>query len=285
MINKNELLSIGEIAKLTGAGIRALHYYERKNILKPAYTDPHTNYRYYSLDQLYYVMLIMHCVQLDIPLQKLSEAIQANNMSRIEDFFKQCNIVAERKIKVLTSGIDAFNKALDKIVYGKKHQPGQICSKDFTEKYYQTRLCERPPKGAELLRTLVEDARALYGENFNRITEEDDLDELLSLPDIGCLSIHSPKGVCYYSFTEIPKSHANENSIMIPAGTCFVRQDENSLLENAGEIFKEYIRDADHFMVIETQESFYSKSKISQPMYELRLVVQHGQLGEDRGGS
>jgi hypothetical protein len=36
MKTKNELLSIGEMAKYTNTGIQALRYYERKNILKQA---------------------------------------------------------------------------------------------------------------------------------------------------------------------------------------------------------------------------------------------------------
>jgi DNA-binding transcriptional MerR regulator len=68
MNQKSDFLSIGEMSKLTGAGIQALRYYERKNILKPAYTDPDSGYRYYSYEQLYFVQKIINCVNLDIPL-------------------------------------------------------------------------------------------------------------------------------------------------------------------------------------------------------------------------
>jgi hypothetical protein len=61
--------------------------------------------------------------------------------------------------------------------------------------------------------------------------------------------------------------------ISLPAGTYFFRQDKESRLEDAPEIFKEHIKGIDAFMIIETEEPFLSKTKINQPIYELRLVV------------
>ena len=273
MCDKKELLSIGEIAKLTGVGIQALRYYERKNILRPVFVDPDSGYRYYSLDQLYDVSLIMNCVQLDIPLKEMAEVFHADDMLRVEDFLTKCRRVAERKVKMLNAGIDGFGKVLKKIEHRKQHRLGQIYSMDFTEKHYQIKSCEQPLKGADLIKTLMELVRGLYGESFSRIAEEDNIDELLSQPDIGCLYKPETRGRNYYCFTEIPISAANEHSIMIPAGTYFFVQNENSLLENAREVFKEHIEDIDDYMVIETQEPFFSKSKISKPMYELRLIA------------
>ena len=44
---KNELLSIGEAAKLKQVSVKSLRYYETIGILKPAYVDPSSGYRYY----------------------------------------------------------------------------------------------------------------------------------------------------------------------------------------------------------------------------------------------
>ena len=58
MSGKDKLLSIGEMAKLTGVGIKALRYYEKINILKPAFVDANTGYRYYKFSQTYMIELI-----------------------------------------------------------------------------------------------------------------------------------------------------------------------------------------------------------------------------------
>ena len=277
MNSKDELLSIGEMAKLSGAGIQALRYYERKNILKPAYTDPGSGYRYYSLDQLYYVILIVNCVGLDIPLRELADVFNTDDMIHMKVFLKRCNKVAERKIKMLQVGIDAFNKALQKMKLGKLHQSGQIYARGFSEKTYYIKPYEHPLKGVNLIKRVSEAVYDLYGEDFARITEDDNPEDLLAMPDIGGLCQYSPKGINYFACTEVSKQMAQQmkvkDTITVPAGTYYFRPDESSRIEDAREIFKEQLKDKDTFMIIETQEPFFSKSKISQPMYELMLIV------------
>jgi len=65
---KNNLLSIGEMHKLTGVGIKTLRYYEEIKLFQPTYTDPDSGYRYYSLDQVYLLEMIVFCTELNIPL-------------------------------------------------------------------------------------------------------------------------------------------------------------------------------------------------------------------------
>lgn len=68
---RNDLLSIGEVSKLKGVGVKALRYYERIGILDPAYVNPHTGYRYYALRQMTEIDVIASCVDLGIPLKEL----------------------------------------------------------------------------------------------------------------------------------------------------------------------------------------------------------------------
>ena len=70
---KNELLSIGEMAKLKGVGIKALRYYEKIGLLLPAYVDELSGYRYYDLNQSAEIDIITTCVELGIPLKEVIE--------------------------------------------------------------------------------------------------------------------------------------------------------------------------------------------------------------------
>ncbi|MEG0070509.1 MAG: MerR family transcriptional regulator [Raoultibacter sp.] len=68
---KNELLSIGEVAKMKGVGVKSLRYYERLGILTPARVDARSGYRYYSMNQMIDIDVIATCIELGIPLKDL----------------------------------------------------------------------------------------------------------------------------------------------------------------------------------------------------------------------
>ena len=46
------LMKIGEFSKLSRVSVRMLRHYDEIGLLKPAETDPWTDYRYYRADQL-----------------------------------------------------------------------------------------------------------------------------------------------------------------------------------------------------------------------------------------
>ena len=113
----------------------------------------------------------------------------------------------------------------------------------------------------------------MFGKSVNRIADIDNLDDIIPVADAGHICRYSPDGIEYYGFGEISKSFNHENCITIPAGTYFFRHDVTSQIENAHEIFKEQLEGNDIFMVVETEEMFLSKTKASQAIYELRLVL------------
>lgn len=62
-------LPISDFAKLRNVNPKSLRYYERIGALIPAYTDPETGYRYYVLEQLVEMDMILMCLELNIPLR------------------------------------------------------------------------------------------------------------------------------------------------------------------------------------------------------------------------
>lgn len=67
----NHYFTISKFARLRGIDINSLRYYERLGILTPAYTDPHTRYRYYTAEQLSLLDMILLCINLGVPLKEL----------------------------------------------------------------------------------------------------------------------------------------------------------------------------------------------------------------------
>lgn len=72
-MDKKNLLSIGELSKITRVHIKSLRYYDSLGILTPAFVDPDSGYRYYSFEQKALVDAIQFCVELGIPLKQFHE--------------------------------------------------------------------------------------------------------------------------------------------------------------------------------------------------------------------
>lgn len=70
---EDELLTIGEVAKLDGITTKALRYYDAHGILKPAAVDPMTGYRYYTPDQMLDVDVMRIFISSGIPLESLEQ--------------------------------------------------------------------------------------------------------------------------------------------------------------------------------------------------------------------
>lgn len=63
----SEYLTIGELAKTNSVSVKALRYYEKIGILKPAYINHHNGYRYYTPKQSLIVSFIITFLELNIP--------------------------------------------------------------------------------------------------------------------------------------------------------------------------------------------------------------------------
>ena len=71
MRDDDDLLTIGEVAKLDGVSTKALRYYDAHGILVPIETDPRTGYRYYAPDQLLEMDVIRLCLEAGVPLDSI----------------------------------------------------------------------------------------------------------------------------------------------------------------------------------------------------------------------
>lgn len=92
----NELYTIGEFSKLVNISIKALRYYDKINLFKPAYVDPNTNYRFYKDSQIYHLDLIKSLKYIGTPLEEIKEVMEL----KADDFYafltQQEQIVREK---------------------------------------------------------------------------------------------------------------------------------------------------------------------------------------------
>lgn len=71
-------MPIGRFSKSCRLTIKALRYYDEVGLLKPAFIDPNTGYRYYSPDQAREAVMIGMLRSLDIGISTISRLISAD---------------------------------------------------------------------------------------------------------------------------------------------------------------------------------------------------------------
>ncbi len=91
----NKYLSIGEVSKIMHVSHTSLRYYDEIGILKPAYINQDTGYRYYAKNQMPILSFILLAIDLDIPLKELEIYLDVDNSADLEEFA----LYAKRKIK------------------------------------------------------------------------------------------------------------------------------------------------------------------------------------------
>ncbi|MCL1883427.1 MAG: MerR family DNA-binding transcriptional regulator [Defluviitaleaceae bacterium] len=257
MERKNNLLSIGEVSKLTDVGIKSLRYYEKINILKPAYVSPESGYRYYALEQLHLIEMIRFCIELDIPLSEMSKFIEPDGTMDLRGFFKEGRAFAEKKLSSLNKGLNLINSIEHKMNLAKGQGIGKIYSRKIPTKYFFIKPWHNSMEDADQIEILKS--------FWNTIPYDEDDNELY---EYGFMCIKTSEKIEYFLFAETPKNLQLDNLIEIPAGNYSCILSQSPQIENTSEIFKNKIGDS--FISIETS-IITERYNITKPIHELRI--------------
>lgn len=97
-MEKASLFSIGDVAKMFHLSVGTLRHYERLGILIPEYTDPGSNYRYYSARQFEILNTVCYLRTLDMPLAQIADFLQNRDVDTIKNkLLQQKDIVIQKK--------------------------------------------------------------------------------------------------------------------------------------------------------------------------------------------
>lgn len=118
---KNYFL-ISEFAKLRGININSLRYYEKLGLLKPAYIDEKTNYRYYSAEQLTLLNKIILCIQLGISLREMATYIDEDGNLQSQRLLEQGKAVAQKRIEEMQNNLNYIELSLRNIEENKEFE-------------------------------------------------------------------------------------------------------------------------------------------------------------------
>ena len=83
-LDKSNLFSIGDVAKLFNLSTGTLRHYETLGLITPEYTDPDTGYRYYSVRQFEPLNTVRYLRMLDMPLGSIGDFLQNRDVDVIE---------------------------------------------------------------------------------------------------------------------------------------------------------------------------------------------------------
>jgi DNA-binding transcriptional MerR regulator len=75
-------LSIGDFSRMTFVGVKALRHYHEVGLLAPAWVDPDSGYRRYSVEQVPVAQVIRRLRDLGMPLEQIGAVIRAPDVAR-----------------------------------------------------------------------------------------------------------------------------------------------------------------------------------------------------------
>ena len=91
VMNRTELLTIGEFARQTGLSLKALRLYDLSGLLAPETVDPATGYRYYGPGQFERARRISLLRRLDMPLADVARLLDESDDAAIRDLLAWWN--------------------------------------------------------------------------------------------------------------------------------------------------------------------------------------------------
>ena len=202
---------ISEFAKLRGININSLRYYEKIGILKPAYIDEKTNYRYYSAEQLVLLNKIILCIQLGISLKEMATYMDENGDLQSQKLLEQGKIVAQNRIREMESNLKYIETSLKNIEENKKF-------KDKEGRYYRTFderkvITTKRFEGPLEVKSVVSEISALY-----KIAQENDFFPILPAGQL--LEVEQDGKMSIRFFLEVLEGQSEHPMIeILPAGT------------------------------------------------------------------
>jgi DNA-binding transcriptional MerR regulator/effector-binding domain-containing protein len=251
-------LSIGELSKLQNISIQALRHYDKVGLLKPAYIDKGSNYRYYTIDQIPNVDIIKNLKYLGFSLESIKSIIVKNES--LEELLEKLE-TQERLIDERLQELTKVKRALSHKIHNIRESMER---KNFGEVYLSEiaeRKCIHVPLKNNYEEINADDLIVLALRNLGMIIEKENLTE----GQLGVTSKILGDKVNYediFMLVEENSSLANYKDIkVIPAGTylCILYRG----IDDSSEIYYrkllEYIKEKNYV----TNSEFYEISLLN----------------------
>lgn len=264
-MDKKRLFSIGKLSKLTGANIPSLRYYETLGILDPAYVDPDSQYRYYTIAQARIVDAIKYCTEMDIPLKEfrsfLSETDGRIDYASLLEYGKK---TAQEKMRRIQKRLAFLEEMQRDISHAEACRNRQFLKAEISEK-----LCWAIPyEGTQTDSTFYS---AIY-----HLISEIERHGLHAGVNSGQLVRYTKEGIHSYVFIDLRETgdvlEGYPQILRIPGGEYLCAVSGESRAKKAPEVFPALFQQDSERTVVEV-ELFSGQFQYIEPTFELRCKV------------
>lgn len=264
-MDRRRLFSIGKLSKLTGVHIQSLRYYEAIGILKPAYVDPDSLYRYYTFPQTRIVEAIQYCADLDIPLKQFREFLsEADGRIDYALLLAHGQTTAREKMRRIEERLMFLEAMQSEIDHAEECRTHPLVRATFPEK-----LCWAIPY--EGTQTDPNFHSAMY-----RLISEVERHGLHAGFNNGQLLRYTGQVMRPYLFIDVRETGAVLDQypqiMQIPGGDYLCAISSESCIRRAPELFPEAFARGAHPVVVEV-ELFTEQFSYSEPVFELRCSL------------
>ena len=276
----SQYMSIGKISKLKNVSIKSLRYYDQIGILKPAFVNTETNYRYYTKDQLYLLDAITVCIKLGIPLKDLNNYVE-NDSINLQKLLYDGKILAEQKIMEIHNCLGTLQETLQNMsgsVTGMAKIPASKSGILLPDGFYHSAVEER-----RLLLVPLEDMDTpkYYGQHILRLFVTAQQRGIIASYPSGVLHEYKDGVYSRHMFLTVADTSADPSDMdadtvrILPKGDYACRRisthvsDFDTVREEMKEVLKE-----ENFCIIETDTLSEQNKKDGYP-FELEYDISH----------
>lgn len=110
--------TVGQVSKITGVPKDTLLFYDKIDLFKPKYVDEKTKYRYYTYEQFWHLDIIICCRNLNIPLAKIKEILDAKDNQKIVNLLREHQKYAQEMSRYyarVSEDIDWYSDQYDQV--------------------------------------------------------------------------------------------------------------------------------------------------------------------------
>ena len=279
----SQYMSIGKISKLKNVSIKSLRYYDQIGILKPAFVNTETNYRYYTKDQLYLLDALTVCIKLGIPLKDLNNYVE-NDSINLQKLLYDGKILAEQKILEIHNCLGTLQETLQNMgssVSGMAKIPESKSGILLPDGFYHSVVEER-----KLLTTPLDnfDTPKYYGQHILKLFVKAQQHGIAASYPSGVLHEYKDGAYSRYMFltvtdgsSEQPAQTENSPEVIriLSEGDYACRRISTHMsdFDSVKEEMKEVLKD-ENFFIIETDTLSDQNKKDGYP-FELEYEILH----------
>ena len=98
-------LRIGDFSNVVGISVKTIRFYEEKGLIKPAYIDKYTGYRYYDEKNIEQILMILQYKNMGFTLEEIKNINPSLLITKV-DFLKELMINIKKNISQIESMIE-----------------------------------------------------------------------------------------------------------------------------------------------------------------------------------